>query len=677
MVYNAVGNRSLRLFMQSKHFWRGLFFILLVAALCGGLALPAISLPARAAPQMVPSTDLVISEFRFRGSAGASDEFIEIYNLSTSPVNLNGWQIRGSSNTGSTGSRYTFSTDVFLLPGQHYLVANNSYNDAVPADASYASGIADNGGIALVRPDSSIADQAGLSSGSSYKEGTALAILTGSIDQSYERKPGGALDSCQDTDDNSADFQLLNPSSPQNSQSPISLCGGVPPSATLTNTPTGTGTATSTPTITNTSTTTGTATATGTGAPTFTLLINEVAWAGTAASTDDEWIELFNRAATPINLDGWILKAADGTPTINLTGTIPPGGFYLLERSDDNTVIDAPANQIYTGALANSDEILQLFDPSSRLIDTANSNGGLWPAGDAAVPYGSMERRGAVTDNDTAWITNVNQASWTKHDARGTGSPNFLIHGTPGYANWAVSVTPTPSRTPTRTPTARPTPTRTRTPTPLPPPPLIAINEFVPRPGHDWNGDGVINVGDEYIELLNHGVVDVNLSGYTLDDELNIGSAPFRLPAVTLRPGERMAFFGSETGLLLSDGGDGVRLNLPNGQLGDAYNYTVVRFPDQSYCRLPDNGGADDWNQNCFPTPGLQNSLSGSPANPPPSRGEETLCPIADTLPQDFVLGECLPLGGNIWNPEFWDKFGWYDERFLPESPGKWNVFVD
>src|SRR5690606_30412757 len=122
----------------------------------------------------------------------------------------------------------------------------------------------------------------------------------------------------------------------------------------------------------------------------------------------------------------------------------------------------------------------------------------------------------------------------------------------------------------------------------------------------------------------------------------------------------------------LSDGGDGVRLILPNGQLGDAYNYRVVRYPDQSFCRLPDNGGLDDWNENCFPTPGLQNSMSGSTVNPPSSGGEQPLCPIADTLPDDFVLAECLLLGGGIWNPAYWDELGWYDERYLPESPGKW-----
>ncbi len=242
-----------------------------------------------------------------------------------------------------------------------------------------------------------------------------------------------------------------------------------------------------------------------------------------------------------------------------------------------------------------------------------------------------------------------------------------------------TTVPPTATRTPTRTRTPIRTPTkiRTRTPTPAPPPPLIAINEFVPRPGHDWNLDGVVNVDDEYIEILNHGVIDVNLSGYSLDDEANVGSPPYRLPAITLKPGERIVFYGSETGLRLSDGGDGVRLLKPNGQLGDAYNYFVVRFPDQSYCRLPDNGGLDDWNQNCFPTPGLQNSLSRSTVNPPTTGGPETLCPISDTLPQDFVFAECLPFGANIWNSDYWDKFGWFDEKYLPESPGKWPVFVD
>jgi uncharacterized repeat protein (TIGR01451 family) len=416
--------------------------------------------------------------------------------------------------------------------------------------------------------------------------------------------------------------------------------------------------------------------------PAMTLLINEVAWMGTAASVNDEWIELYNPGSAPINLSDWVLRAVDGTPSITLLDgyLLQPGEYYLLERSDDTTVSDIAANQIYVGDLGNSSEILQLIDPLNRVVDTANSNGGIWPAGNSST-FGSMERRAGMVDSDTAWITNTGLVFWGK-DA---GTPNNCttttptsclvapknLKGTPKHANWANSVVPTPS----------PVATAIRTPTlpPPPPPPLIVINEFVPRPGHDWSNDGVVNTGDEYIELLNHGVIDVSLSGYKLDDEVNVGSPTFNLPSdITLKPGERYVFYGSQTGLLLSDGGDGVRLLKPNGQLMDAYNYAVVDFPDQSFCRLPDNGGADDWNTNCYPTPGLQNSLSGTVLRPPTQEDEDQpLCPVADTLPDGFVLAECLPFGNNIWSRYYWDQFGWYGGLSLPNMDSKWEVHAE
>ena len=445
----------------------------------------------------------------------------------------------------------------------------------------------------------------------------------------------------------------------------------VTPSPTSTFTPSATSTPSRTPTPTRT-TTPGVCGATPTS-----IIINEIAWAGTAASSSDEWIELYNPTSSAVNLNGWVLKAVDNTPNIPLSNfNLAPGQYYLLERTNDTTVSDVVANQIFTGDIGNINEVLQLWNSSGICVDIANSNSGAWPAG-SSTTFGTMERRAVVVDSDTAWFTNVNSASWTKHDARGTSSTNYLIHGTPGYANWAISVTATPSPIPTAT--RVPTKFKTTTPVPVfvPPPPLIGINEFVPRPGHDWNNDGVVNVGDEYIELINHGTIDVNLSGYSLDDEANIGSPPYRLPSVTLKPGERMVFYGKDTGLLLSDGGDGVRLIKPNGQLEDAYNYTVVRYPDQAYCRLPDNGGLDDWTTNCFPTPGLKNSLSGN--FPKPASGgntDQSACPISDTLPVDFAWAEC-PSFGNIWSRFYWDAKDWFGERALPDLNSKWDVYVD
>jgi hypothetical protein len=57
--------------------------------------------------------------------------------------------------------------------------------------------------------------------------------------------------------------------------------------------------------------------------------------------------------------------------------------------------------------------------------------------------------------------------------------------------------------------------------------------------------------------------------------------------------------------------------------------------------------------------------------------GGENLCPIADTLPLEFILAECPPFGNNIWNPDYWDQSGWYDEKNLQNSPGKWPIFAE
>jgi hypothetical protein len=488
------------------------------------------------------------------------------------------------------------------------------------------------------------------------------------------------------------------------------------------------------------------------------VIINEIAWSGTKASSDDEWIELYNTTNNTIDLNGWEIKSDDGTPKISLTGLTIPGKSYRLLARNTGTFKDVTPDLIYGAqtsnqGMLNGGEILRLKNQIGAVIDVANAYSGYgstkWAAGTASPNYASMERGSYLLNSPTEWVTY--NGTPTVHDRN-----NNLVYGTPGEDNWissnAVAITtiildtPDPSlvnqfvsvtvtvvggiTTPTRTvaitgantnctitlssgigtcavkftsagnktitatyngdathPSSTDTEphvvrtslttTPTRVPTALPPPPLLAINEFVPRPGHDWNNDGVVNVGDEYIELLNHGTVNVNLSGYTLDDEVNVGSEPFRLPELTLRPGERYVFYGNQTGLLLGDGGDAVRLIKPNGQLADAYNYSVVENPDQSFCRLPDNGGADDWNTNCYPTPGLQNSQNEGSTTTSNVTSKELYCPISDTLPDAFAQAECAPFGNNIWRPEFWDRTGWLGDQYLPGIDSKWPVFAN
>jgi len=118
----------------------------------------------------------------------------------------------------------------------------------------------------------------------------------------------------------------------------------------------------------------------------FRILINEVAWMGTINSTDDEWIELKNVWGIPINLNGWQLLDKDRQIKIIFgeNDIIPAGGYYLLERTDDDSMPDAKANLIYTGALNNTGEALYLFDDQCNIEDEVLANPN-WPAGDNSL----------------------------------------------------------------------------------------------------------------------------------------------------------------------------------------------------------------------------------------------------------------------------------------------------
>lgn len=129
------------------------------------------------------------------------------------------------------------------------------------------------------------------------------------------------------------------------------------------------------------------------------VVINEIAWMGTTVSVNDEWIELYNTGNDPVVLDGWKLKAFDGSPLINLQGTISGNGYALLERTDDTTVAGVTATVVYSGALANEGEKLTLLDDTDQVIDTVDMISG-WTAGNSTTKE-TMQRSGA------SWITNT------------------------------------------------------------------------------------------------------------------------------------------------------------------------------------------------------------------------------------------------------------------------------
>lgn len=110
------------------------------------------------------------------------------------------------------------------------------------------------------------------------------------------------------------------------------------------------------------------------------IIINEIAWMGNDNSANDEWIELKNPNEETININEWELLSEDESINIKLLGEIPPNGFFLLERTDDNSVPGINADQIYVGTLGNDGEIISLYDADHNLIDSIDASQG-WPGG--------------------------------------------------------------------------------------------------------------------------------------------------------------------------------------------------------------------------------------------------------------------------------------------------------
>jgi hypothetical protein len=180
------------------------------------------------------------------------------------------------------------------------------------------------------------------------------------------------------------------------------------------------------------------------------------------------------------------------------------------------------------------------------------------------------------------------------------------------------------------------------------------------------NGDGKTDVGDEYIELINLSNMTVKLQGWVLADR-DPTTPSYALPPVLMSPGQRMAFFASQTKQYLSDGGDTVVLVRPGGAVADFYTYPVITRLGQTWCRYPD--GVGTWYFGCIPSPNQGNIYQPNPLPTPtpvpavgPGQGYFTFCPLTG-VDKSIQLAECILPGLEIWNPAYWNRT---DYKSLP-----------
>lgn len=215
--------------------------VLAVAVSCG-LGAPSEKTPYRSIKQSV-STSLVISEVYGGGGSSSSRyryDFIELLNIGSSPVNLNGWSVQYASEMGTNWSVTPLTGTV--QPGSNFLIRMGSMGSGTNLPAADDTGTtamsASAGKVALVNGTTALTgacptasryvDLVGYGTSTNCSEGTSTGNTSAS--SSVRRNGNG----CSDTDDNAADFTVGTPT-PRNAAAGTSACtpvntdGGVIP----------------------------------------------------------------------------------------------------------------------------------------------------------------------------------------------------------------------------------------------------------------------------------------------------------------------------------------------------------------------------------------------------------------------------------------------------------------
>lgn len=452
---------------------------------------------------------LLISEV-VTGGASASDELIEIYNPTATPLPLEGLELVYVSASGATVSRraaWALGAPP-VEPQAHLLIANEAGVYASIADVTYATGMAATGGsVALRIQGATTAIDAvgwGTATGTWLEGVPAPAPAPGS---SIERLPGGALGSTQDTDDNATDFALLTVPDPQNRASlPTPAPGGSPtatpsstptaeptpepsgtPSATTSPTPDPTPTSTPPPTPTPTSTPTPSGSPSPSPAPVVDVAVARGLPDGTSVTI--EGVALTDSAFS--DGGGYLADASAGIAVLVSGGAISRGAHVRVTGSLDDRyaqrTIRADALDVVTlgtgdappaNAVA-SGQIGEAFEGSLVRVTATVVDG---PTMLSSGPAYDVDDGTGVARVLVATSTGIDTTTWSvgtsldlvgvvgQRDSSGTGAAGYRLQ--PRDAADVVSVTPAPSPIPTPSPSptsgATATPGGSAVPTPAP-----------------------------------------------------------------------------------------------------------------------------------------------------------------------------------------------------------------
>ena len=155
------------------------------------------------------------------------------------------------------------------------------------------------------------------------------------------------------------------------------------------------------------------------------VVISELMWPGSTASTADEWIELYNSSDATVDLAGWTLTyrsgAEDKVMFVFDAAEIPPRQTFLIANyaaDHKNSLLAVQPQRVDAAvSLPNTKLLLRLYDgdpqAGGQLIDVADDGRGAPFAGDSASKSAmvriAFDQPG---DQPESWATATEQSGW-------------------------------------------------------------------------------------------------------------------------------------------------------------------------------------------------------------------------------------------------------------------------
>ncbi|MBU0707485.1 lamin tail domain-containing protein [Patescibacteria group bacterium] len=169
------------------------------------------------------------------------------------------------------------------------------------------------------------------------------------------------------------------------------------------------------------------------------VVINELMWMGSSASSSDEWIELRNLTEQTIDLSDWYFTKKSGGGEVTML-TLPvgsivnPNDYFLISnysQESDSSVLNVLPDHVNTSvSLVNTGLQIKLYNAEQNLIDTADDGLGKPLAGEyqSGETWKSMERNMDYEDGTL-------ETSWHTAEASYNLDPEAVDLGTPNWPN--------------------------------------------------------------------------------------------------------------------------------------------------------------------------------------------------------------------------------------------------